>query len=128
MNTGEVDAAGEHLKRALEIAPDNSTAAATMAELYLQQNWPLDEIEPLLRRAVEIQFHQVQGMSALARVHVRQGKLDDAQRDLEDALERIALISTADTRRPQALQELMRAAMEAQAAGVEIPDELRSMR
>jgi tetratricopeptide (TPR) repeat protein len=128
MNTGEPEPAAEHLKRSLEIAPDYSTAAVTMAELYLQHGWPLDEVEPLLRRAVEIQIHHVQGISALTRVHVQQGKLDEARRDLEDAMERVTLISRADTRRSQALQEVMRAAMEAQAAGVEIPDELWSMR
>jgi tetratricopeptide (TPR) repeat protein len=128
MNTGEAEAAGEHLKQALEIAPDFTRAAVALAEIHLQQGWPLDEVEPLLRRAVTIQTYNVHGMSTLARVHLKQGKLDEAQRDLQDAVDRVALISTADTRRAPALQQVMQAAVEAQAAGVEIPLELRSMR
>ncbi len=128
MSSGELEAAREDFRRALEIAPDYSSAAATMAELYLRQGWPLDEVEPLLKRAAEIQFHHVEAMAALTRVHAQQGKLEEAGRDLEDTMQRVALISYADTRRQQALQQLMQAAMEAQAAGVEIPYELRSMR
>jgi len=43
MMLGEPKAAAEDLVRSLKIAPDYTRVAALVAEIYLQQGWPLAE-------------------------------------------------------------------------------------
>jgi len=118
MLTGEPEAAAEDIKQSLEIAPDFSTSAMRLAQLHLDQGWPLDEPERLLRRAVDLQPRHVSGLAALVRVHVRQGKLSEAEEELARAHEVLAAWGRADTRRRQAEHDLARASAEALAAGV----------
>ncbi|UCC67156.1 MAG: tetratricopeptide repeat protein [Armatimonadota bacterium] len=124
LRTGEPQAAAEDMKRSLEIAPDFTTTAARLAELYLAQGWPLEEPERLLHRALEFQPRHVWGLALLTRVHVRQGRLQEAKADLERATEMFSTWNRADTRWGASANELMRAAEEARAAGVAIPEGL----
>jgi tetratricopeptide (TPR) repeat protein len=122
MEIGEPEAAARDLVKALDIAPDFSTAAARLAGLCLEQGWPLDEPERLLRRALDYQTMNVAGLATLARVNIRQGKLQDARANLGLALVKLSKRGGADTRSAAARAELLRAWAEAKAAGVELPE------
>lgn len=119
---GEEEVAVGHMRRALEIAPDFAQAAAQMAEVYLRRGWPLEEPERLLTEAVKHQYVSVPGLSALVRVNLAQGKLGEAQVNLEKAAGALGRVDPRDTRRSAREAAFARALMEAQAAGLGPPE------
>ena len=127
MATGEPEAAARAMNRALDIAPDFTSSAAMLAELHLQQGWPLAEPERLLERALAAQPRHVRGLATLARLHVRQGRLEEARADLEQAARVFSNWSRADTRWAATAGELVRAAREAEMAGVTVPAEVSAV-
>lgn len=127
MATGEPEAAARAMKRALDIAPDFTSSAAMLADLHIQQGWPLAEPERLLQRALAAQPRHVRGLATLARLHVRQGRLEEARADLEQAARVFANWSRADTRWAATAGELVRAAREAEMAGVTVPAEVSAV-
>lgn len=122
--TDEPKAAAEHLAQALTIAPDHTTTAVKLAALHLERGWPLEEPERLLRRALEAQPTHLPGLTALARLNVRQGDLDQARRSLDAIVPVLRRISLTDTRIAPAVTELLAVAQEARDAGVDVPAEL----
>ncbi len=121
MQMGEPEAAGKHLKRALEIAPDFTTTGVRLAALSLEQGWPLEEARDLLRRAVGYQPTNVHGLAMLARLSIKLGDLKQAKQDLDAAAGALASWSRSDTRTASAVRAVTAAAEEAKQAGVEVP-------
>ena len=118
---GEPEEAARDLKKAVEIAPDFSTAAVRLAEVHLQEGWPVEEVERLLRRAVEGRVRDVDGRAMLARLSIRLGNLQQAKMDLDAAAAGLAHRSRSDTRTTAAARSVMLAAEEAKRAGIEAP-------
>ena len=61
-------------------------------------------------------------LSALVRVEIRQGKLDQAQADLKRTADALNHISPMDSRRPMREAAYGQAVADAQAAGLSIPE------
>jgi len=118
---GEPEEAARDLKKAVEIAPDYSSAAVKLAEVHLQEGWPVEEVERLLRRAVEQRVRDVEGRAMLARLSIRLGNLRQAKMDLDTAAEGIARRSRSDTRTAMVARAVMLAVEEAKQAGIEAP-------
>jgi len=118
---GEPEEAARDLKKAVEIAPDYSSAAVKLAEVHLQEGWPVEEVERLLRRAVEQRVRDVEGRAMLARLSIRLGNLRQAKMDLDTAAEGLARRSRSDTRTAMVARAVMLAVEEAKQAGIEAP-------
>ncbi|MCJ7751386.1 MAG: glycosyltransferase family 39 protein [Armatimonadetes bacterium] len=118
---GEPEEAARDLRKAVEIAPDYSTAAVKLAELHLREGWPVEEVERLLRRAVEAKVRDVEGRAMLARLSIRLGNLQQAKVDLDAAAAGLVHRSRSDTRTAGAVHAVMTAAAEAKQAGIEAP-------
>ncbi|HUU53610.1 MAG TPA: glycosyltransferase family 39 protein [Armatimonadota bacterium] len=121
MQLGESEEAARDLRKAVQIAPDYATAAVKLAELHLEEGWPLEEVERLLRRAVEGRQRDVEGWAMLARLDIRLGNLERARVDLAAAAAGLAYRSRSDTRTASAIHAVTRAAAEAKEAGLEPP-------
>ena len=119
--TGEPEAAARSMRRALQLAPDFAMTATRLADLCLDQGWPLEEAERLLRRASDLQPRNVYGLAMLVRLSIRKGDLEQAKADLEAALTVATRMNPDDTRALPAMQAVVRAVSEARQAGVEIP-------
>ncbi len=122
VQTGRYQEAAEHLKRALDIAPDFTLAAVPLAELHLLQGWPLDEPERLLRQALEHQPNSVRGITELARLNIRRGDLAEARENILLAEGKLSVWARQDTRSIPLAAELSRVRDEARAAGVDLPE------
>ena len=118
---GEPEEAARDLRKAVEIAPDYSSAAVKLAEVHLQEGWPVEEVERLLRRAVEQRVRDVEGRAMLARLSIRLGNLRQAKMDLDTAAEGLARRSRSDTRTAAVARAVMLAVEEAKQAGIEAP-------
>jgi len=118
---GESEEAARYLKKAVEIAPDFSSAAVKLAEVYLREGWPVEEVERLLRRAVEGRPRDVDGRAMLARLSIRLGNLQQAEKDLDTAAGWLARRSRSDTRTAATARAVTLAVEEAKQAGIEAP-------
>ena len=118
---GEAKEAARDQKKAVEIAPDYSAAAVQLAEVHLQEGWPVDEPERLLRRAVEGRVRDIDGRAMLARLSIRLGNLEQAKMDLDAAAAGLAYRSRSDTRTAATARAVMLAAEDAKQAGIEAP-------
>jgi len=118
---GEPEEAARDLKKAVEIAPDFSTAAVKLAEVCLREGWPVEEVERLLRRAVEGRPRDVDGRAMLARLSIRLGNLQQAKMDLDTAAGWLARRSRSDTRTAATARAVTLAVEEAKRAGIEAP-------
>ena len=118
---GESEEAARDLKKALEIAPDYSVAAVKLADVHLQEGWPVEEVERLLRRTLEIRVTGTDGWAMLARLNIRLGNLEQAKIDLDAAAAGLAYRSRSDTRTAATARAVMLAVEEAKQAGIEAP-------
>jgi len=124
---GLAEAAGHDYKKALDIAPDYTMAATKLGALTLEQGWPLEEPERLLRKAVEQQPGNAEGAAMLVRLSVARGDRRQARADLEMLASFVGGLSMSDTRTMGKLQATRQAVLEAQAAGLEVPTLLRPL-
>ena len=122
--TGRPVVAADHLAKSLAIAPDYARTAVQLADLHMEQRWPLAKPERLLRRALEAQPTNLLGLTTLARLNVRQGHLEEARLTLEAAVDLLRNTSPSDTRVAPVVIDLLAVAQEARDAGVEVPPEL----
>ena len=120
--TGEERAAVSYLQRSLEVAPDYGEVAATLAEVVLAHDFPIEPTATLVARAAAADYVNVSALSALVRVEIRQGKLDQAQADLKRTADALNHISPMDSRRPMREAAYGQAVADAQAAGLSIPE------
>jgi len=118
---GDDKAAARYLRQALEIAPDYAESAARLAEIVMSNEWPVGEIAPLVARAAAEQQYNVSVLAALVRVEIREGKLRQAQADLNRAADVLAHVHPGDSRRPIREAAYSRAANDALAAGLMLP-------
>lgn len=118
---GEPELAARDLRTAVEIAPDFSSTAIKLAEVHVEQGWPVEEVERLLRRAVEVRVRDDDGRAMLARLSIRLGNLEQAKRDLDLAAEGLALRNRSDTRTAATARAVTLAVEEARQAGIETP-------
>jgi 4-amino-4-deoxy-L-arabinose transferase-like glycosyltransferase len=125
MMAGEPGAAAADLRQALDLAPDYTMAATRLAELCLRQGWPVAEVELLLRRAVDKQPRNAAGLAMLVRLDLRLGRIEQAQAALQSAADLLSHLSRSDTRTADTAQAVMRAALEAEQAGLKIPAALQ---
>ncbi len=124
---GLAEAAGRDYRKALDIAPDYTMAATRLGALTLEQGWPLEEPERLLRKAVEQQPGNAEGAAMLVRLNVARGDWRQARADLEMLASFVIGLSMSDTRTTGKLQAARQAVLEAQAAGLEVPTLLRPL-
>jgi Tfp pilus assembly protein PilF/4-amino-4-deoxy-L-arabinose transferase-like glycosyltransferase len=126
MLVGESEAAARDLAQALALAPDYTMAVLRLAELHLAQGWPLADVERLLRTAVDKQPRNAAGLAMLVRLDLRLGRVEQAQAALQSAVDLLSHLNRSDTRTADTAQAVMRAAAEAEHAGLKIPATLRS--
>ena len=126
MQTGQLTAAAWYMLRALDLAPDFATVAATLAGLYLQEDWPLEEPERLVRRALEHRPRNVAAWAALVRLNARRGELQEAAANLERAQAALASWNRQDTRWAQMQDLLLQAMAEARVAGMPMSETVTS--
>jgi hypothetical protein len=125
--TGDAEGAAKHYRNALEVAPDFARTAAKLVDVYLSEGWPLEQIEPAVRRAVEAQPGHPFGLPALVRLDIALGDYPQAEEDLR-ALERwLGRIAASDTRAHGMYNASSLAVTEAQQAGIEVPEMLRGL-
>ncbi|HYL98878.1 MAG TPA: aspartyl protease family protein [Blastocatellia bacterium] len=98
--TGNLDAALELYNRIVESDPKSALAYVGVARVYLKQNKPAEAFTAA-QKAVELSPTLDAAREALAEVHFRQGKIVDAERELD------ALIN-ANTKEARAYLELSR--------------------
>ncbi len=118
---GDLEAAARSWRQALRVAPDYTSAAVYLADLHLDQGWPVEEVEPLLSHAVELQPGNVLGLSALTRVNIRLGHYAAAEANLARAAAEFAYWHPTDRRTQQVRGQLGRAVTEARLHGVPVP-------
>ncbi len=122
---GQPDASARDLRHALDLAPDYTMAAIQLSQLYVAQNWPLAEPAMLLRRAVDKQWRNANGLAWLVRLDVRLGRMEQAQSELDSLATLFGTLNQSDTRTADTAQAVMAAAMEAESAGLRVPASLR---
>jgi tetratricopeptide (TPR) repeat protein len=121
---GEYRSAAGHMHKALELAPDFANAAAQMAQVYLQQGWPLEEPARLLARAARAEYLNQLALGTLVTVYVRMGRVKEAKDALELAAKAVTLATPLGQPAPMLGPPLARGVQDAQAAGLQIPDAL----
>jgi eukaryotic-like serine/threonine-protein kinase len=140
---GNVDGAIESLQRSISLDPEYAPAYAALAEAFLQKHTASPDVqwirqaEDAARRAVDLSPDLARARVALARVHLANGRTDDAAAELmhaermnpkgpdapywqgvlrygagdaagaEDALGRAASLDTTDWRAPARLGEIL---------------------
>ncbi len=119
--TGEPEAAARSMRRALDLAPDFTTTAVWLAELYLAQGWPLDQVQGRLLAAVEHQPRNPFGHAMLARVDIRLGDHEQARHHIEAAVAIVSGSHPGDTRTAYAYEAARVAIAEAREAGIDLP-------
>ncbi|MCC6796621.1 MAG: tetratricopeptide repeat protein [Candidatus Hydrogenedentes bacterium] len=70
--------AEKHLKRCLELNPEDAEAMNNLAYLYAERDMRLDEAEALLKRALEVQPDSGYYLDSLGWVYFRRGDADKA--------------------------------------------------
>ncbi len=127
VRTGDPEGAARSMRRALQLAPDFTTTAVRLADLHIDQGWPLADVEQLLRTAVEHQPRNALGQAMLARLTLRLGDHEQAKRDVEAAVALISSLNPRDTRFAHAYEATRVAFMEADEAGIELSADLWSL-
>jgi len=122
---GDSKAAGEAFRRALAVAPDFATAASRLGDVAIKEGWPLKEPTQLLRRALDSQPSNLQGLTVLVRLEIRLGEKVAAEKTLRVTAEAFSRWSQADSRYASAQVWVQQAASEAQAVDIPLPDILR---
>ena len=83
---GEMKEAERYYRKALDRDPDHPMANNNLASVYLALGKNLDEAERLARRALAQESpHKAYFWESLAGIHLRQGRLAEAQADLSRA-------------------------------------------
>lgn len=123
---GRPEAARRHLTEALEIAPDYASAAVVLAELYVEQGWPVERAEQLLERAMRLQPRNLRGTVMLVRLNVREGDFGEAKVHFDAARETLTHLNRSDTRVMAVAEELMQVAAEARASGIDLTEPMET--
>jgi Flp pilus assembly protein TadD len=80
------DDAESYYRKALELSPDHPVAANNLAMVYLSKGERLDETERLARHALNQDTNLRPYIhETLATLYVRQGRLEEAQRAIDEA-------------------------------------------
>jgi tetratricopeptide (TPR) repeat protein len=117
---GNYKASADAMRRALQAAPDYTSVAKEMADLYLDQGWPLEEPERLLRRALTEQEGNAWGLLTLARINVHTGALEEAAANLAAADRELRYWHPSDRRTQQLYAYRQQVLGEAMAAGAPV--------
>ena len=125
MNSGQAKAAAEHLRKALDAAPDYSRAAGWLAEMSLNQNWPLSDARQRLERALSLQGDNIEGRVALIRVNLRQDDARSAGRNLEQLADSFSRYNPNAAQYGQIRGLVAAVVAEAQNKGLSIPEKLQ---
>jgi len=66
--------------------PTSATANSTLATVLLANKAPMETVEPLYRKAVEKEPTNARYLNTLAAIHALQGRLDEAEHELNKAI------------------------------------------
>ena len=125
MNSGQEKAAAEHLRKALDVAPDYSRAAGWLAEMSLSQNWPLADAKRRLEKALSLQGDNIEGRVALIRVNLRQDDAKSAGRNLDQLADSFGRYNPSAAQFAQIRGLVAAVVAEAQNKGLSIPEKLQ---
>jgi hypothetical protein len=109
------------------VAPDYARAAGALAELSLNQNWPLAEPRQGLEQALSKQSDNIEGRVALLKINLREGDLQSAERNLEALADSFSRYNPSSKRYAQLQSQVLAVAGEAQAKGLSLPEKLRKL-
>jgi len=123
-HTRDVQAAAEHYRKALAVAPDYAKTAGWLGELALQQGWPLDDPERLLRRALSMQRNSVEGHLALLQIDLRKEDAPRAAEDLQGLARVLSIYVPTDAEFARLQQRVSEIVARARRLGVKIPENL----
>jgi 4-amino-4-deoxy-L-arabinose transferase-like glycosyltransferase len=80
---GRAQEAAELYRRALQVAPDYARPAAWLAQLSMQQGWPLEEPRRLLQVALKGQYRSPEGWITLTELDLRRDDIEAVTADLQ---------------------------------------------
>jgi len=126
MALGENEAAAEHLRKALDVAPDYARAAGRLAEISLNENWPLADAKRRLEKALSTQSDNVEGRIALVKLNLRENDTKSAAKNLEALADSFSRFNPSSKQYAQLQAQVMAVAGEAQAKGIAVPEKLRN--
>ncbi len=125
MNSGQEKAAAEHLRKALDAAPDYSRAAGWLTQMSLAQSWPLTDARQRLEKALSLQGDDIEGRVALIRVNLRENDAKSAGRNLDLLADSFARYNPSAAQYGQIRGLVAAVVAEAQNKGLAIPEKLQ---
>ena len=82
---GDAETSMEHMRRAVELDPENARALNYLAYTLAERGEDLDEAEALVQRALSIEPNDGYYVDSLGWVYFKTGRFEDAARELERA-------------------------------------------
>jgi 4-amino-4-deoxy-L-arabinose transferase-like glycosyltransferase len=121
---GRAQQAADLYRRTLQVAPGYARPAAWLADLAMQQGWPLEEPRRLLETALKGQYRSAQGWIALTQLDLRRGDKQAVAADLEKLAPVWAGLASWGKGYDQMQQSLSALVAAASAKGVPVPPSL----
>lgn len=78
IRNGQKDKGIDHLKRSLELDPNNCDVLTKLGEVLMRESNAVDEAEGYLKRAIAIDENMPDALVALGRVYEKKGDIDQA--------------------------------------------------